>query len=49
MSTGEGRSKLYLEQRISLPVQRANAACVMGTYENSLENIFYFVIYCKMK
>lgn len=45
MSTGEPRSKQYLTQRISLAIQRTNAARVMGTFENStkLEEIFYIL------
>jgi len=43
--TGEPRSKLYLKQRISLAIQRGNAACIMGTFlpHRSMEEIFYIL------
>jgi len=43
--TGEPRSKLYLTQRISIAIQRTNAARVMGTFDSSakLEEIFYIL------
>lgn len=45
MATGEPRSKQYLRQRISLAIQRTNAARIMGTFENDerLEEIFYIL------
>jgi len=42
----EPRSKLYLKQRISVALQRGNAACVMGTFNssyNNMEEIFYIL------
>ena len=43
--SGENKSKLYLKQRISLAIQRGNAACVMGTYnmQSSMNEIFYIL------
>ncbi len=43
--TGEPRSKLFLTQRISIAIQKGNAACVMGTLPPSLsmEEIFYLL------
>lgn len=43
--TGEPRSTLYLTQRISIAIQRTNAARVMGTFDSSakLEEIFYIL------
>lgn len=45
ISTGEVRSKQYFTQRISIALQRANAACVMGIFEerSKLEEIFYII------
>ena len=41
--TGERRSTFYLFQRISMAVQRGNAASILGTVSSSsnLEEIFY--------
>ena len=41
--TGEPRSTSYLIQRISISIQRGNAASILGTipYAGSLEDIFY--------
>jgi hypothetical protein len=45
--TNESRSTSYLSQRISIAVQRGNAASVLGTTEDSsndkLEEIFYIL------
>jgi hypothetical protein len=45
--TNESRSTSYLTQRISIAVQRGNAAPVLGTIEDSsndkLEEIFYIL------
>jgi hypothetical protein len=45
--TNESRSTSYLSQRISIAVQRGNAASVLGTIEdssnNKLEDIFYIL------
>jgi hypothetical protein len=45
--TNESRSTSYLTQRISIAVQRGNAASVLGTIEDSnndkLEEIFYIL------
>jgi hypothetical protein len=45
--TNESRSTSYLSQRISIAVQRGNAASVLGTIEDSsndkLEEIFYIL------
>lgn len=45
MSTGELKSKQYFTQRISIAIQRANAACVMGTFEerSKLDEICYII------
>lgn len=44
-ATGEKNSKTYLKQRISLSIQRSNAASVMSTFDNSenLKEIFYIL------
>lgn len=41
--SGDNRSNSYLVQRISVAIQRGNAACIMNTFpkSNSLEEIFY--------
>ena len=42
--TGEPKSKIYLKQRISIALQRSNAASVMGTFgddQNELDEVFY--------
>ena len=43
--TGEPNSKLYLKQRISLAIQRGNAASVMGAFlpQFTMEEIFYIL------
>ena len=44
--TGEGRAKIYLKQRISIAIQRSNAASVMGTFGEDfkgLDEIFYIL------
>ena len=40
---GEAKSSEYLKQRISMDIQRENAASVMGTisYQKQLDQIFY--------
>lgn len=45
ITTGEPKSKLYLKQRISISIQRTNAARVMGTFDSSakLDEIFYIL------
>lgn len=44
-ATGEKNSKIYLKQRISLAIQRSNAACVMATFDDSesMNEIFYIL------
>ena len=44
-ATGEKNSTLYLKQRISLAIQRNNAARVMGTFDVSenMKEIFYIL------
>jgi hypothetical protein len=41
--TGEKRSFDFLKQRISIEIQRGNAACVLGThtFDRGLDEIFY--------
>lgn len=41
--TGESKSTLNLEERISLAIQRSNTACIMGKFNEaeSLDEIFY--------
>ena len=43
VATGEPRSSQFLFQRLSVAIQRGNAACVVGTLPGSLglEDIFY--------
>ena len=43
VATGEPRSSQFLFQRLSVAIQRGNAACVVGTLPDSrgLEDIFY--------
>ena len=45
--TGEKRSTYFLLQSISIAIQRANAACVLGTVPTStgLEGLFDFFIH----
>ena len=45
MTTGEPKSELYFKQRMSVELQRTNAASVMGTFETSakLDEIFYIL------
>ena len=45
LATGEKRSKQYLKQRISIALQRTNAARVMGTFDGAtkLDEIFYII------
>ena len=42
--TGDSRATNFLKQRISIAIQRGNAASVMGTFPQSqdLHEIFYF-------
>jgi len=44
-TTGEKNSKEYLKPRISLAIQRYNAACVMATFDTSevMNEIFYIL------
>lgn len=44
-ATGEKNAKKYLKQRISLALQRSNAACMMATFDNShaLNEIYYIL------
>ncbi len=43
--TGEQRATSFLRQRISIAIQKGNAACIMGTIPScrSLEDIFYLL------
>lgn len=43
--TNEPRSRTFLMQRLSMAVQRGNAAAVMGTFRSSdkMEEIFYLL------
>ena len=44
--TFEKKTKMYLKQRISIALQRSNAACVMGTFEGDfqkLDEIYYIL------
>lgn len=43
--TGEDKSRCYIMQRISLAIQKGNAACIMGTLPPflSLHEIFYLL------
>ena len=43
--TGEKRSTFYLFQRISMAIQRGNAACIVGTapVSEGMEEVFDFV------
>ena len=45
LATMEPRSKSFLKQRISMAIQRGNAAAVMGTFreEEKMEEIFYIM------
>lgn len=44
-TSGQPKSKLFLKQRISIAVQRGNAACVMGTFPSSMsmDEIYYIL------
>ena len=44
-TTGEKKSTFYLTQRISIALQRGNAACILGTVPptEGLEAIFDFI------
>jgi hypothetical protein len=43
LRSGEPRTMEFLRQRISIEIQRGNAASVLGTFEHSrgLEEVFY--------
>lgn len=43
LKTNEPRSKTFLKQRISMAIQKGNAAAVMGCFEpsDSMEEVFY--------
>lgn len=44
--TNEPKSTIYIKQRISIALQRSNAACVMGTFDGDfkeLDEIFYIL------
>jgi len=43
--TCEQKSKLYVKQKLSLAIQRGNAACVMGTFnkQGAMDEIFYIL------
>lgn len=45
LKTNEPRSKSFLKQRLSMEIQRGNAAAVMGTFRScdSMEEIFYLL------
>jgi nucleoside permease NupC len=43
--TNESRSTSYLSQRISIAVQRGNAASVLGTIEDSSSDKFEVIFY----
>jgi hypothetical protein len=43
--TNESRSTSYLSQRISIAVQRGNAASVLGTIEDSSNNKLRYILY----
>ena len=51
VATGEPRSSQFLFQRLSVAVQRGNAACVVGTVPGScgLEDFFYIEFLIKIK
>ncbi|XP_037029306.1 uncharacterized protein LOC119069340 [Bradysia coprophila] len=44
--TNEKKSKLYLKQRISIALQRSNAACIMGTFDGDLKKLdeIYYIL-----
>ena len=44
--TNEKRSKMYLKQRISIALQRSNAACIMGTFDGDLKKLdeIYYIL-----
>jgi len=42
-ATGDPRSSEFLFQRLSVAVQRSNAACVLGTCADSCSYDFFFV------
>ena len=37
--TGERRATEYLLQRVSVAIQRGNAACVLGTIDSTTDNL----------
>jgi hypothetical protein len=41
--TGEARSHQFLMQRLSVTVQRGNAACVLGTVASNLDLTIFFI------
>lgn len=45
IKTNEPRSRTFLKQRLSMAVQKENAAAVMGTFRSSdkMEEIFYLL------
>ena len=47
-ATGRKRSSEFLRQRISMEIQRGNAASVMGTAETSKDGINAFYFYPKL-
>lgn len=42
-ATGETRSKDYLLQKISIAIQRGNAACILGTLGKQKIDDFYYL------
>ena len=44
--TNEKKSKMYLKQRISIALQRSNAACIMGTFEGDMKKLdeIYYIL-----
>jgi len=42
-ATGEAKSKDYLLQRISIAIQRGNAACILGTLGKNRIDDFYLL------
>lgn len=45
IKTNEPKSRAFLQQRLSMAIQRGNAAAVMGTFRNEdkMEEIFYLL------
>ena len=43
--TGEKRASEFLRQRVSIEIQRGNAACVLGThgFMRGLDEVFYLL------